>query len=435
MTRPATMPAMDWVRTMSTTATGLVHKARLARRRQRFHAAGAAARSITREQVCNRDVVIKTLVQHGLNVDSVSEWYREVYRRLARVEVAFSRLGLISGLGLIVSMIAFWRVTGAYFGEAPDMNEWLLSGVFGYLIVSVPVIVWLVLRRRLPALDWVLLLIFSALLVMMGLIVFGEVKGVGPVHAFVGQIDSRNKSMYVMVKGVLTYEFLIAVALFAVPVTSFVRRRALLAHPMERALRALFISIALSASDDIFLRTGTRRRLAILMRDLSLIARVGLWKVVRPPSVLARSVLRHRCELAAQSMEMMCVWVALPAKTTRIDFVYRMCCLVDTLLSGRLDELPVEPDRNAVSFQRRITLIIQFGRTVLIGVLPLVMLEILGRFEIVPPDPVNDPLKGVFWIWFGTALLTALGELRTGRTFFQVFMDLLAHVRGGSKQG
>ncbi|QFZ21620.1 hypothetical protein [Saccharothrix syringae] len=404
--------------------------------RQRWRSLGlgfvaGATRSIISEQVRNRDAVVAALTPRGLGADLVAARHRAVYRRLARRAVAHARLGVLLGFTGLAVLCLLWVGIAAHFGDARGAGAAILAGLMGYVLVNSPLLLVLVILTRLPRLATSIgSLHLVAVLATAGLIVYGEVTGTGPVRPLVGNTVGDGFLFYLLVHGSLTTASLCAAFLFGAPVAWYVRRRLWLTDPVGNGLRALFASIALASSDEDFLKVGTRRRIVDRMGVVALVLRRGLWRVVRPPNALARSVLRHRCELAAQVAEMMCVWVVLPAKTTRGDFLDKVCGLVETLLSGRLDELPVEPLRGAIDLQSRFALLAGFVRRIVIGAVPLGALSALGLFGATVPDGIAGPVRTFAWIWFLVALLGALGELRTGRTLFGQALEFFSRITG-----
>lgn len=400
-------------------------------RRSRLEGIRIATRSITRERVRNRTAVLRVLSEYGLSTEWISDQYRQVYRRLARQEIIVYRLSMALMFLLLGSVVVFWFALSFYFAEPGAVFVTVLLGMVGYLVVSIPSLVPWLLFRRSSAVNKFQLVYVGGLLAVSGLIIYGEVEGVGPVHAVVGDLVEDNTLIYALAAGVLTYGFMMVFAVLVIPIALFVCRGLLFAHPVDKALRILFRSIALAQSEELFLRLGTRHVLVAQLNQLSLIIRRGLWKALRPPSVLARSELRYRCTLAGEALNMLGVWVTLPARTTHKDFLARICALTDALLSGRWDELPTEPQPGAMSFRSRLAQVLDFGRTLLIGVAPLAILHTLQLFDISPPGGMDIALQGIFWTWFVVALIGALSELSNGRVQLREFLDLITQIRGG----
>jgi hypothetical protein len=398
-------------------------------RRSRLEWIGFAARSIVEEQVRSRTAVVRALSEYGLSAAWISGRHRQIYRRLARRKVAVFRVSAVLFFLIIGSLIAFWFTLGSYFGRHGLLGT-VLPGGLGYFVVSLPPVLTMLLFRLSSVVMAALGVYLGALFIGSGLIVYGEVKMVGPVHAVVGDLEGSNSLIYMLAQGVLTYGYLLVVVVLFTPIAIFVYRR-FIENPVDSALRIMFQSIAMARSEEQFLRLGTRHNLVALLYQLSLIIRRGLWRALRPRNVLARSELKRRCTLAGYAMDMLGVWVTLPARTTHADFLTKICALTDTLLSGRWDELPTEPQRSAISHRRRLAFIVDLGRTVLIGIAPLATLQALQLFKISPPGEMNVALQGIFWAWFAAALLKALSELSIGRIQLRELRALIAQFIGG----
>ncbi|WP_410637196.1 hypothetical protein [Amycolatopsis sp. lyj-346] len=406
-----------------------VASARESWRASRLRSVAIATRSITEEQVRNRDAVVASFARRGHDPDVIAGQHRAVYRNLARQEVTNTRLGYVGIFVAIVVVLGLWLGIGSYFGIPFGVVLTILAAYGGVLIVGLPVLLIPLIFRRLPSFGLAVVNLYLVLVsIAAGLIVYGALAGAGPARPLIGAVQAQIPLAFVLVEGILTTGILVATFILGWPVALYVERCRLLVQPHSQALRVLFHAIAMSATDEVFLRTDTRRQLVDQMEQLAVIIRAGLWKTVRPSSGLARSVLRYRCDLAAQTVEVMSVWVTLPAKTTRVDYQERMCAVAETMMSGRLDELPVEPRRDAISLQSRLTLLLGFLRTIVIGAVPLGVFYGLALSGVLPPAGIAEPVRVVLWVWLVVALLSALGELGTGRTLFDRTLELLSRI-------
>ncbi|MCR6481436.1 hypothetical protein M8542_01265 [Amycolatopsis sp. OK19-0408] len=383
----------------------------------------SAVRSITEEQVRGRDAVVAAFARRGHQADVIAGEHRAVYRKLARQELSTGRFQFAGFSAGLVALVAFWVGVGWYFDDHFNAAGAIFAGMGGYLFVFGPAMLLTWLLSRLPSLQLVLVgLYMLAVTFAAGLIGYGELTGAGPVRVGRGS----GGLAFVLVEGILSIGLMVAVVVVGGLIAVYVQRRRRLALPGSHSLRLLFQAIEMSAADEPFLRADTRRELVRHMAQLAVILRVALWKTVRPSSRLARSVLKHRCALAAQTVEVMGVWVTLPAKTTRTDYQDRMCALAETLMSGRLDELPVEPLRGAISLQSRLASLSGFLRMILIGAVPIGVVGGLVKFGGVPSEAIAGPVWTFLWIWLLVALLSALGELATGRTLFDRTLELFS---------
>jgi hypothetical protein len=206
-----------------------------------------------------------------------------------------------------------------------------------------------------------------------------------------------------------------AVYYISVPLSAWADRVRLAERPTAEAVLILFCCLERVADERAFLGRGSCVALVRDLRRLETILRHALWRGEGPDDAYARSVLRSRCRQAADTVETLLVWLALPAKTTHRDLLDLLCSLLAALVSGRLDELPREPQRARKAWWSRILFVLLQIRSIIVGAIPLGVVFLLQRNGIMLPDGIRDGVYIAAVLWLVVALVAAFDEVRPAR--------------------
>ncbi|MEU4390171.1 hypothetical protein [Kribbella sp. NPDC023855] len=176
--------------------------------------------------------------------------------------------------------------------------------------------------------------------------------------------------------------------------------------------------------------TTERQWVIHLMHRAAKTIRLGLPKSLALHTDGHQNLLRERCDKAANAIEEMELWVALPKKDTHQQASAVLCKIIAALLTGVYDELP-QHEPIPISGTQRLHQAGKFLRTILIGAIPgLVFLGLKHLGIEASGGPAN--LIIIFCIlWASVTYLSLLDPLMSQR--LAMIRDLAETVKSGSE--
>lgn len=356
-----------------------------------------------------QDLVRRVVADLGLPLDLDLVRYRRLRRVLVWDEVRLARREMLAGLICMVVMSTVWYLAARHY-QVPSAVMGLAFGALGLVVLLPPILVTQWLLERLPRTGLVVFLLFNvAMEAAAGLVVYGEIVGKGPVHAMVGRVP-EHFWLYLGVHAVLTYAVLLTAVFVLAPIIVLAeRRRRLRRSATATAVDAIFRCVELAHDDTEFLRPDTRRQLVTHTHEVARVLRHGLWRSmwVRSPLVFAQ--LKKRCAHAGQSVEVLCADLVLPERTTREHYLEKVLRLADTLLSGRLGELPDEPERTAYPVRGKVAFVRRLAAGIAVSFAPLAAYLLLRHFHLIPAS-AEVPVLTLCIAWLATFGLNAISR-------------------------
>lgn len=359
-----------------------------------------------------RDLVRWVVTDLDLPLELDFTDYLRLNRRLVRHGLRAEHRAV---LGSLAGFAAFW-VVGYLIARrfhGTGVGDWVMGGFFGMLPVLLVLLALMFLLRRLPRTGlFAALLVHVAVEAAAGLVVYGEIVGAGPVHAIAHRV-AEQRQWYFLLHGTLLYASIVTAMILVLPFRAIALRRGLRRDPTANAVNRLFWCVWLAHDEQEFMLLGTRRRLVSLTREVSQILQHGLWRSVWVSSPLASAELRKRCVHAGQSVEMLCAQLVLPGRATREEYLEKTLRLADTLISGRLGELPDDPERAAYSVRSKLALAGRVAVEMTVSVTPLAVFLLLRHFHLIPPS-AEVPVLTLCVAWLATYGLNAIGRRHPG---------------------
>jgi hypothetical protein len=365
---------------------------------------GSSTNPIRREQEKFLEAAAKDwelVLQAARNRDFGADWktsrYLGLCQDIAREKLSQFRIAMTTILIGVVAFIAFQIAVVQHFTPTGWTDVAYICGFLGWIVMSLTFVVsshWLHKRNlkffTVFVFAWMALFLLAALAIG-----YGELRQVGPVHSLVGKLHEGNNGFaYMIVHGIVANGITVAAYIVAAPVVAFCDRHyRMKVHPTAKAVRLLFRCLSQTRSEEDFKSVHEQRKLIPMVRELSLILKLGLWRESRPQMLLARESLKQRCALAGELLEMLGVRITLSEKHTYKEFSRTLYELADTLLSGRFGELPNEPVTMMVKSKTRRA--VEFARRLFVGAAPLVILAVLQWLKISIPE---DLWKGALYV-------------------------------------
>ncbi|AHH95122.1 hypothetical protein KALB_1751 [Kutzneria albida DSM 43870] len=346
-------------------------------------------------------------------VDWRSDRYRGVHRAAARhILVRRKQETVFEALSLLLFLAAN-GLAAAWINQPGSIIGHFLLGCLGtFVAFSVP----LALLVEVKVARHVVNVIFSAWICLFlgaaGLIIYGKVAQISSICTVTQNVLDSGWVGYAGLHGVIAVGFMMAVIYVAVPAGKLILRFRPHKQPISNAILILFDIIEVARTERSFLSQRNKGWLAQELLHLADLLRNGLWRAEGPVDLYARSTLRQRCGQAADAVEMLVVWLYLPAKTTQADLLDVLCALLVALVSGRLDELPVEPARAHAVRRSKLKLVIVSLRTIVVGAIPLVAVYLLQRFGVALPGGLSDGVYIASALWLIVAVIAAFGDIR-----------------------
>ncbi|MGW6442434.1 hypothetical protein [Lentzea sp. NPDC055074] len=332
--------------------------------------------------------------------------YRRLNLRTVRNEIQADREDLV--FAGIHSGIVF---TGGYL-IARYFGVSAVAGVgLGLFSLALLLALSLVFSRNLPERREKLAIICFNLVVVTAtaLIVLGEVAARGPVHAVVGHPSDRL-FLYLLAHGVLSFATFGAASWMTRRFRALTRRyRRLHRDPEPTAVDTLFRCVELAHDEKAFMDPANRSELVSTTHEVAFLLKHGLWRTMRVQNPLATRELRRRCVHAGQSVELLCVRLVLPTRTTHRDYLNEILKLADTVLSGRYGELPDDPERASYVVRSKLAVAGRFVGQVAAGLTPLAVYLLLRHFTLIPAA-AEVPVLTLCVAWLATYGLNALSR-------------------------
>lgn len=347
--------------------------------------------------------------EQGVLVDLDRSHYRRLDLRLVRDRIWSVRWMVVGAFAYLCMLFAIGILIARHFEVSPAGG--VFSSFFGVMFLGALAFTADELARgRFVRVTSLFFVIYNFLVVAAAaLIVHGEFVGKGPVHAIVGR-SADDKTTYFLVHAVLAYACVVVVILVAVPIhTLVIRHRRFHSRPMAIAVDTLFRCVESARDEKSFMDPDTRNRLITQTQEVALVLKHGLWRTMRVRNPLASREFRRRCVHAGQSIELLCVKLALPDRTTHRDYLHKILTLADTLLSGRYGELPDDPERASYVVRSKIAMAGRFVGKVTVGLAPLAVYLLLRHFKLVPAA-AEVPVLTLCIAWLATYGLNVLSR-------------------------
>ncbi|MDX3659431.1 hypothetical protein PV646_19180 [Streptomyces sp. ID05-26A] len=355
-------------------------------------------------------------VGQGISVDLDRAHYRRLDLRLVRDEIWSARRETAVGVAFLCMLLIVGVLVARHF-EASSAAGVFISFV-GVMFFGLPVVAADDLMRR-----WfqrgtsLFTFVYNfAIVAAAALIVYGEVVGKGPVHAMIGHATD-TKGLYLLVHAVLTYACFVMAVLVLIPVDELLdRHRRFRSRPMAVAVETLFLCVEAARDEKSFMEPDTRKWLITQTQEVAFVLKHGLWRTMRVQNPLASREFRRRCVRAGQSIELLCVKLVLPDKTTHRDYLHKILTLADTLLSGRYGELPDDPERASYVVRSKLAVAGRFVGQMAAGLAPLAVYLLLRHFKLIPAA-AEVPVLTLCVAWLATYGLNALSRHDTSSQF------------------
>ncbi|MFC6156504.1 hypothetical protein [Kribbella jiaozuonensis] len=191
---------------------------------------------------------------------------------------------------------------------------------------------------------------------------------------------------------------------------SVMNRRAEMRMPHVYTLHELVRVVDFLSRPEPFI--SHRRRCAIVkaLHRASRLTRSGLPGSIALPSPAQRAIFSARCQGAADSLESMEIWVALPKADTAAQLSAISVGVGVVLLSGNYDELP-ELHLPPLTGAERLMVASQIAKSLLIGAIPLLVVVALRWFGIDVDGALGSGLTFFCIAWFAVTSLSLLDPL------------------------
>lgn len=354
------------------------------------------------------DVVRHAAAELVSTVDLDFAHYRRLNLRMVRREIGSERRETVTAVVLLCIALAVGFLVARHFGASAAAG--IVLSLFSLLFFGAPVLIvpLSALRHRRRPTYLFIAAYYVAIEATAVLIVFGEVVGKGPVHAIVGHV-SDHMFLYLLVHGLLSYAAFMTAAWVEKRFVVLARRRHLHRDPTAVAVDELVRCVELAYDEKSFMDPDTRRLLVSHTREVALVLKHGLWRSMRVRSPLASGEFRRRCVHAGQSVELLCVRLVLPDRSTHREYLDEVLRLLDTLLSGRYGDLPDDPERASYAVRSRLATLGRIAGQGTAGLAPLAVYLLLRHFKLIPPA-AEVPVLTLCVAWLATYGLNTLGR-------------------------
>ncbi|GGM91029.1 hypothetical protein GCM10011609_30320 [Lentzea pudingi] len=354
-------------------------------------------------------VVHEVAAEHGVPVDLDRAHHRKLDLRLVRDRICSARWETAGAMSYLFLLLTVGTLIAQHFKVSSAHGVFI--SLFGVMLVGLPAVGADALARgRFRRVASLFFVSYNFVIVAAAaLIVYGEFVGKGPVHALVGH-PADNKDLYVLVHAALTYACFVVAMLVSMPIEKLIdRHRRFRSRSMAIAVDTLFRCVESARDEKSFMDPDTRNRLITQTQEVALVLKHGLWRTMRVRNPLASREFRRRCVHAGQSIELLCVKLVLPDRTTHRDYLHKILTLADTLLSGRYGELPDDPERASYVVRSKIAMAGRFVGKVTVGLAPLAVYLLLRHFKLVPAA-AEVPVLTLCIAWLATYGLNALSR-------------------------
>ncbi|MEV0284769.1 hypothetical protein AB0H36_11695 [Kribbella sp. NPDC050820] len=236
-------------------------------------------------------------------------------------------------------------------------------------------------------------------------------QGAGPDDLSTLLVGAGRRPAAVLLILFAFYGYLIgAVFVLGLILISVMNRRAEMRIPHIYALHELVRVVDFLSRPDPFISHRSRCAMVKALHRASRLTRSGLPGSITLPSPAQRAIFSARCQGAADSLESMEIWVALPKSDTAVHLSAISVGIGVVLLSGHYDELP-ELHLPPLTGAERLMVASQVARSLLIGAIPLVVVVALRWFGIQVDGALGSGLTFFCIAWFAVTSLSLLDPL------------------------